>query len=79
MMRILSQGICVSDYHIVYFEYLRVVFVNYSSIKHKKEKNDNFTQSRAKRKIRGKRRKLNQFRKFHISIIEVTERENRQK
>ena len=38
MMRILSQGICVSDYHIVYFEYLRVVFVNYSSIKHKKKK-----------------------------------------
>ena len=79
-MRILSQGICISGYHIIYFEYLRVVFVNYTSIKlKKKEKNDNFTQSIAKRKIRDKRRKLNQFRKFHIPIIEVTERENRQK
>ena len=83
MVRILSQGVCISDYHIVHFKFLTIVFVNYISIKLKKKImviSQKAGQKKKKRKIRDKRRKLkNQFRRFHIPIIEVTERENRQK
>ena len=37
MGRILSQCICVSNHHIVYFKYLTLSFVNYTSIKLKKK------------------------------------------
>lgn len=35
MMGILSQGICISNNHIVHFKYTTILFANYTSVKPK--------------------------------------------